>query len=303
MLSVLPAMPGRPEAGPPRRKIRVGIAQLNPVLGDVTRNLNLHSEWIGRAREQRVDLLVFPELGLTGYYLRDLVPEVAMPLSSPQLAKLTDQSRGIDLLVSFVEERPDYSYQVAAAYLRRGAIAHVHRKLYLPTYGMFDEERYLARGSKLRVFQTDLGPAGILVCEDMWHPSCAYVYAQGGAQLLLGVASSPGREVRGDRLGTAEAYALITGCYAMLFSCYVVFANRVGFEDGVNFWGGSCVVDPFGKVVAAAPEFEETLLVAELDPSAVKRARQALPLLEDERVEVLLAELKAVQDARAHDQY
>ncbi len=284
-------------------RLEVGLAQISPILGDVQRNLTLHLEVIDRARKQGVQLLCFPELSLTGYVLRDLVPDVAMSVdeNGPVMSELLSASRGLDILVGFVEEDGRHRYYVAAAYLSGGQILHVHRKVYLPTYGMFEEGRYLAQGNRFRAFDTGFGRVGVLICEDFWHMSSSYVLWLDGADLLLLTSASPGRGLSPEAaLGSSRSVELINQIYATFLTSFVLHCNRVGFEDGLNFWGGSTVFGPDGKLVAQAPYFEEALLLATLDMGALRRVRIQLPLLRDERPDLLRNEMKRIahQDAQ-----
>ncbi len=278
-------------------ELKVGLAQISPTLGDVRKNLDLHLQRIEQAKEQGVQLLCFPELSLTGYTLRDLVPEVAIKAAedSPLLADLLPASQDLDLLVGFVEEDERHRYYIAAAYLSQGTIVHVHRKAYLPTYGMFEEGRFWAAGDRFRAFDTCFGRAGILICEDFWHMSAPYALWMDGADILLLVSASPGRGLSPDAaLGSSRSVEIINQSYATFLTDFVLHCNRVGFEDGLNFWGGSTIFGPDGRLVAQAPYFEETLLTATLDLGALRRVRQLLPLLRDERPELLGSELERI---------
>jgi predicted amidohydrolase len=279
-------------------KLKAGLAQISPALGDVQSNLRLHLEMIQEARKQAVQLLCFPELSLTGYVLKDLVPEVAMPASesSPVIAELLTASRDLDLLVGFVEEDRRHRYYIAAAYLAQERILHVHRKVYLPTYGMFEEGRYLACGDHMRAFDTSFARVGVLICEDFWHMSSAYALWLDGADILLLISASPGRGLSPEAaLGSSRSVQLMNQMYATFLTDFVLHCNRVGFEDGFNFWGGSTVFGPDGNLVAEAPYFEPLLLTAELDLAALRRVRQQLPLLRDERPELLRRELERMR--------
>jgi len=220
------------------------LAQIKPKLGCVADNLALIEERIQQAIAAKADLVIFPELALTGYFLKDLVPEVARRLDSPEIMRLVELSRQISIAVGFVEETSDYRFFNSALYLENGAIRHLHRKVYLPTYGLFDEQRYMARGEQLRAFDTKFGRMGILICEDMWHLSASYILAMDGATTLVCLSSSPGRGIEGDTLGSANAWQQLTSTTAMFLNCRVLYCNRVGYEDGVNFWGGSEYVAP-----------------------------------------------------------
>jgi NAD+ synthase (glutamine-hydrolysing) len=276
-------------------KLKVGLAQVAPKLGDVQGNLRMHLDTIAQARKQGLQLLCFPELSLTGYALRDLVSEVAMAPDEkdPVVAQLVTASRNIDLLFGFIEVDARYRHYIAAAYLSQGRVVHVHRKLYLPTYGMFEEGRFLATGDRVRAFDTSFGRVGVLICEDFWHMSAAYALWMDGADVLLLVSASPGRGLSPEpALASSRSVQLMSQMYATFFTAFVLHCNRVGFEDGLNFWGGSTVFGPDGKLVSEAPYFEPTLLTAELDLTALRRARQQLPLLRDERPDLLYRELR-----------
>jgi len=280
---------------------RVGLAQMTPILGDVQANLALHRQWIERARQQSVDLLMFPELSLTGYHLRDLVPDVALKADSTALTELSRAAGDMSLVVGFVEESPSFRFHVSASYLEGGRTLHTHRKAYLPTYGMFDEERYLDAGDRVRVFQSRFGPCALLICEDMWHPSVPYLTANEGAFFLLCIANSPARGLSGSSVDAAQVYERLCRVYAQFFQVWVIFVNRVGFEEGVNFWGGSMVVNPMGDVTAQAPLMDEHLLVAEVDQAEIRRARVFAPLLASERLDLTLRELGRIVESAGNE--
>lgn len=281
-------------------EIKVGVAQIGPTLGNLDRNLEIFRKAVKEAVSRGTELLVFPELGLTGYFLKDMVPAVAQRLDSKIVQEIRRASRKVSLVVGLVEESPDYLFYNSVLYLEEGEIRHVHRKVYLPTYGIFDEERYLSRGRKVQAFDTRFGRMAMLVCEDAWHPSTAYIASQAGAQVLLLPASSPGRGVhpKGERLAISETWESMNRVYASLFLQFCVFVNRVGYEDGINFWGGSEVVSPAGKQVAKAPYFEEAFVEAVLDLSEVRRARIASPLLGDEDLDLTIQELLRLRRLR-----
>ena len=280
--------------------MRVALAQVVPVLGDVERNLALHEKVAQEALDQGAGLVVFPELSLTGYFLKDLVPTVAAGLNGTVLARLRDLSRRVPLVVGFVEESPDHRFFNAAAYLEAGEIRHVHRKVYLPTYGIFDEQRYLAPGDACRAFDAACGRAAVLVCEDFWHPSLVYVAVQDAADVLICPSASPGRGLtRAGTFANAAAWETANRAYAQLFTAYVLYAGRVGYEDGACFWGGSEVIGPGGEVVAKAPALAEALLIADLDRAEVRRARITNPLRRDERLDLTLRELRRIEAARS----
>lgn len=282
------------------QSLRIGLAQINPHLGDVARNIQKHLDVIAEAQAQDVDLLVFPELSLQGYFLEDLVPETACRLDDARLAPLLAGSEQMSILFGMVEESADQRFYNSGVYLEAGQVHNVHRKVYLATYGMFDEGRYLAAGEHLRAYDTRFGRCGTLICEDFWHPSAVSIVHADGADLILGISSGPGRGVSGEAqdLRSAETWHNLNNLYARMFTNYVVYCNRVGYEDGVNFWGGSEVVGPDGDVVVRAPYFEETLVTAEISADALRRQRSLLPLLRDERLDLTYRELRRIYRER-----
>ena len=282
--------------------VRIAIAQCAPALGAFNRNVAMHQEWIRRAHQAGAALVVFPELSLTGYYLKDLAGELAVRADDDALRPIVEASRDIDVCAGFVERGPDARLHIAQGYWSKGKLAHVHRKVYLPTYGIFDDGRYFGPGDRFEVFQSRVGPAGIAICEDLWHVSVPYLYGASGATVLLSPASSPGRGVaEGGDLGTAASCRLMDSFYAQYLTLYIVFVNRVGHEDGIAFWGGSEVVAPDGTVVARAPDFQEQLLVAEIDPDLVARERDRNPLIRDERPDLVVAHLMRARGMAVKD--
>ncbi len=246
-------------------------------------NLALHHELIREARDKGAGLVVFPELGLTGYLLQDLASEVAIRIDDPRLATLAALTEDLSAVVSFVEESADHRLFIAAALLEDGQIRHVHRKLFLPTYGLFDERRFFAAGDVLRATPSRLGlGVGLAVCEDFWHLLVPQLLALDGAQMLINVSSSPGRDLAATNevgLGTATSWRNLMRTYAQLTTSFVVFCNRVGIDESISFWGGSEVISPSGEALFSAPFFEEGLFTADISLADVRRERVALPLL------------------------
>ena len=283
--------------------LRIALAQLAPRLGDLEANLARHGSLIREARAGGAGLVVFPELGLTGYLLQDLAAEVSMRLDDPRLAALAADTAGLSAVVSFVEESADHRLFIAAALLEDGELRHVHRKVHLPTYGLFDERRFFAPGDMLRAVPSRLGVGvGLAVCEDFWHLSTPQLLALDGAQILVNVSSSPGRDLAATNevgLGTATSWRTLMRTYAQLTTSFVVFCNRVGVDESFSFWGGSEVIGPTGVVVAGAPLFEEGLFYADVDLADVRRERIALPLLRDERPELVAREWRRLIAERA----
>jgi predicted amidohydrolase len=283
--------------------LTIALAQIAPRLGQLDENLARHHELIEEARGKGAGLVVFPELGLTGYLLQDLASEVAMRLDDPRLARLAQATAGLSVIVSFVEESGDHRLFIAAALIEDGEIVHVHRKLFLPTYGLFDERRFFAAGDVLRAVPSRLGMGlGIAVCEDFWHLAVPQLLALDGAQVLINVSSSPGRDLASTNevgLGTATSWRTLMRTYAQLTTSFVIFCNRVGVDESISFWGGSEVIGPSGDVLWQGPLYDEGLFTVDVSLADVRRERIGLPLLRDERLELHLREVQRIVAERA----
>lgn len=287
-------------------RLTAALAQMYPKLGDVKTNLARHLDWIRQADEQGADLIVFPELSLTGYYVQDMAPEVAIRATRDDehfRALLDASASGPDIVFGFVHADTRQRFYIASAYLSRGECRHIHHKVYLPTYGMFDDGRYFDQGGSIRAFDTRFGRVGLLICEDFWHMSAPYILWQDRADLLIFSSSSPSRGVsasEGGRLTVARWVELMTQAYASAFTAYVLHVNRVGYEDGKNYWGGSGIVNPDGEFLTRGQYFDEALIVQEIDLNQIHRTRSQLPLLRDERPHLVQRELARIlseQDA------
>ncbi|MBI3127762.1 MAG: carbon-nitrogen hydrolase [Candidatus Tectomicrobia bacterium] len=287
-------------------KFLAALAQIGPTLGNLEANFAMFEASVRSARRKGAELLVFPELSLTGYFLKDMVPDVAERPGGELLKRVAALSEEVALVVGFVEESARHAFYNAAAYFEGGKLVHLHRKIYLPTYGLFDEHRYVGAGSQMRAFETRFGRAAILVCEDAWHPSLAYVAALDGADLLFVPSASPARGPhrrkgagpapgKGATLSIQRTWQSLTRAYATAFNQYVFFANRVGYEDGIHFWGGSEVIAPSGEAAASAPLGKPHLLLAGVDTAEVRRSRVASPTLRDENPILVLRELRRIE--------
>jgi predicted amidohydrolase len=285
-------------SAPREGEVRVALAQIAPKLGDRRRNLELHAERIASARDAGAELVVFPELSLTGYLLRDMVPDVAVPPASAEIKRLLE-SADAAVVLGFVEQSPRQRFYNSALYADRGHVLHVHRKVYLPTYGLFEEQRYFAAGRRLQAFDTpQFGRVGLLVCEDFWHLSAATVMQAEDVDVLICIANSPARGVQGEQIETAAVYQHLCKTYSLLLGAAVILVNRVGFEDGLCFWGGSMAVGPGGALLAQAPLFDESLTIATIDLTELRRQRVITPLARDEQLLLTLQELHRIRRQR-----
>lgn len=278
-------------------KFKLAVAQIDAAVGNIDANLNRHLEAVDRAKREGVDLVVFPELSLTGYTLRDLAWDVALdPFSDPRLSRLKEASKSVSIVFGMVESAENHGIYNSAVFLEDGLIRHVHRKIYPPTYGMFEEGRYFSQGTEVAAFDSKHGRFGLLVCEDLWHMSLPYLLALDGAEVLFSLTASPSRVAPGNAaMDVARVNHEHHRAYARLLSSYVVFANRVGYEDGVNFWGGSSVVNPGGLMISTAKLFEEDFVSADVDSLEVQRARRFSRHFLDEHPGLVEESLKRIR--------
>jgi predicted amidohydrolase len=262
---------------------RIALAQLDCALGDVPENARRATQLIMQARAERAQLLVFPELSLCGYSMGALADDVALTADDPTILALAECADDMDVAVGFVEQGPVHIYN-SMAYLERGRVAYVQRKAYLPTYGRFDERKHFSPGQSLAAFDTRLGRMALLICNDAWQPSVPFIAVQDGARTLLVPSCSSAPLSPPDAQEIERDWQTLLYFYARFLQTYLVFVNRVGTEAGLTFWGGSRVVDPWGRTLVQAPNYEPALLFCELDAGAVRQARRTLPLVKEARL-------------------
>ena len=283
-------------------ELRIALAQVAPSLGDVEANLELAADRVRAAEARGAGLTVLPELALTGYLLSDLVPEVAMRADDERLAALGRTVPGMLVAVGFVEDTDDHRFCNSDVLLRGGDVIGLHRKVYLPTYGLFDEGRFTRPGDRIRTHDAGApwGRIGLSVCEDFWHASLPMLQAQDGAQLLVNVAAGPSR-APGSAAGleAIDGWHKMQDTYALLGTVAVAFCNRVGNEEGLTFWGGSRLVGPNGATIVQAPLWEEALVIGSIDTDDIRMQRYGVPLLADERLELVRRELDRIIAERA----
>jgi predicted amidohydrolase len=281
---------------------RIALGQVETRLGDLDANLEIATDVLRRAAAEGADLTLLPELALSGYLLQDLVPEVALRRDDSRLLGIGDGVRGMLVAVGFVEETDDHRYANSAALVRDGQLVGLHRKVYLPTYGLFDEGRFTRPGDRVRTHAAGppVGRIGLSVCEDFWHASLPMLQALDGADLLVNVAAGPSRAPGSSAgLQAIEGWHKMQDTYALLGTVPLAFCNRVGNEEGLTFWGGSRILAADGSTVAQAPLWEEALVVGTLETDDLRMQRYGLPLLADERLELVRRELDRIISERA----
>jgi len=241
------------------RLIRIGLAQVNTIVGDLEGNTRLITEWIGRARDQGVDIVAFPELAITGYPPEDLVLKPGFVRDNlKQLQVVAGATKGISVVVGFVDE--DGDLYNAAAFMHDGEIKAVYHKVFLPNYGVFDEQRYFAAGHRCPIFELSGIKVGVSICEDCWYPSGPMAWqAHHGAELLININGSP---YHAGKRGPREE--MVAG-RAADYGAFVAYTNLIGGQDELVFDGNSVIFGPDGELLAHAASFREDLLVYDLD--------------------------------------
>jgi len=275
-----------------RMDCRLVVAQTNPALGDLRANMEDHLQRV-EAAAGAADLILFPELSLTGYFLRDQVDEVALATDDAFLRPLLEKSRRISIAFGFVERSREGRLYNALGFLEDGRFLAVHRKVHLVTYGLFDEGRDFAAGERFRTITSRHGRFGPMICEDMWHMPSAYSYFLDDADAILVASASPARGVDapGPGLASQRTWNVLLSATALLYRTWVVYSSRVGWEDGIGFGGGSRVLDPYANARAALEGLEPGALTATMDSAILRRARNELPLRRDEKPWILATEL------------
>lgn len=276
-------------------RLRVAAAQIDPTEADIEKNLAKHFEFIDQARAQDVDLLVFPELSLTGYQLKSKTPDLAITRDDKRLLSVAERAGPMTVVAGFVEEGFAAQFHNSAAALRDGEVQFIHRKLNLATYGNLEEAKYFARGRYVDVFQIEPPwTAAIFICADSWNPGLIHLAALYGATLLIiPIASS--HEAVGLDFSNPEGWSTALSFYGMLYGMPIVMANHCGTRDGETYWGGSRVIDPHGKTLAIGGADEE-LVVADLDYATVRQARFQLPTVRDSNLDLIHREIERLNN-------
>ncbi|MCD6107214.1 MAG: hypothetical protein J7J57_03305 [Caldisericaceae bacterium] len=275
-------------------KIKIALAQINPLLGDIEKNREKHLEFIEKAIENNAQIIVFPELSITGYRLKDFTMEVALPANSNFFNPILKQSKKIDIAFGFVERGKDNNIYNSAMYIENQSIKSVYQKIYLPTHGMFQELRFMGKGEKITTFKTIYGNFSMLICRDLFHPSLLFLtYAQ-KTDVVLGMSGMPLRGVTGKKPAIQETVEKAIDTYTNFFSQFIVFVNRVGFEDGLGFYGGSFVGTPLGKKLAFAGILQEKLTFATIDLEEIYKKRQLFPLAREEDLNIVQDNLRRI---------
>lgn len=273
-----------------RRKplMRITLAQVSSRLGDIDANLERAADIIAQGGRESSDLVVFPELFLTGYSLGQIDQDVSLSADDLRLRQLSSIAPETDVLMGFYEDGLGVHYYNSATYYDAESIVHTHRKLYLPTYDIFEERKHFSPGQSMGAFDTRQGRVATLICNDAWQPHLVFLAVQDGARVLL-VPTNSSQSRFPEQYDSQTYWRDITVFYARMFQCYVVFCNRVGDEGELRFWGGSHIVDPWGKIVCALPG-DEAVVTTEIDLATVRKRRREVPLVREARLGLLARE-------------
>lgn len=271
--------------------LSVAVAQINSDLLDLKANLASHQRYIEQARHQGAELLLFPELSLTGYQVGNKALSVAMRRDHPALLSLAKHAIGITVVAGFVERAKAGELYNAMAYLRDGEVVYVHRKINLPTYGALEEGKWFHSGNEVaNVAITAEWDATCLICADLWNPALAHcAFLERPGLMLAPINSASG--VVSENFSNETNWKTNIGFYAMTYGTPVLMANRYGFEKDLYFWGGSCILGPRGDVLAQAND-EECLIYAELDLTSIEVARFEMPTVRDANTTLIRRLLK-----------
>jgi predicted amidohydrolase len=258
------------------KPISLLLAQTGPKLGNKQRNLKQISEQASRARKKNIDLVIFPELHLTGYTMRDEVFHLAESIPGPSTRKIESLAKehGVHIIFGMPEESEvkGVIHNTAVFVSPKGLIGR-YRKIHLPTHSVFEERRYYRPGQEAPVFKTALGTIGLSICYDLYFPELTRLQALQGAQLIVCISASPGLRRR-----FFEGFCLSR---AMENAVYLAYVNRVGIEEGLQFWGGSRVIAPNGSVLAQCKYDVEEFQICKVDLDEVSRARSFIPTIKD----------------------
>jgi predicted amidohydrolase len=280
-------------------KFKIAVAQIHSKIGALQDNLEKHLRYIEQAIDEQANIIVFPELSLTGYTLRDLVPEVALKAEDAFLKPILERSERITIGFGLVEMSEEYFYYNCGAFAEEGKIAHTQRKIYPPTYGVFEEKRFFAQGHRISAFNLKFGRFGNLICNDARHPALAYILAMDGAKYLITQSCVPARGYpKGDKPGPLVYFETGNRFYSSTFGCYSIFVNLAGNEESLLFCGGSHICAPGGDIIAEAPLFEEAMIFAELSEEKIREFRTVTPILGEENMDLLINEMGRINRRR-----
>lgn len=272
--------------------LRVGMAQMDCKLGDVAFNVQKVIGIIEKHRDS-LDLLVFPELTLTGYGVSSQFHEYALRTDSELFQHLVEATVGIRIVVGFIEEDDAFHFYNSVAIIQDQELVAVHRKIFLPNYGIFEERKYFAIGRDLTCIDLEGFRMAPYICGDAWNPALVHIGALDRAHILIFSVCSP-EGALGTKLSSQASWKRLNRFYASMYGVYVIFVNRTGSERNIKFWGESELIDPFGNVVAASADDSEEVVIGTIERSVIREARTILNTVRDEDPRFLERQLRRV---------
>jgi predicted amidohydrolase len=277
--------------------MKVRGIQFGPALGNVAKNMEFHIEKINKAIKDNVDLIIFPELSISGYDLKDIVYDIALTPGDETIGQFKTLSRDIDILMGAPLEEVTGIIYNCALYFSKGELVHTHRKVQLPTFGMFQEHMIFKAGNEFRSFKIRDFTAGIIICREILFPVIPYLYFLQEVDFLIAISNSPHRGINKDGMSSLKLWERMGEVYAIHYHQNYVFVNRGGFEDGMGFGGGSFFAEPGKGIVKKARYFEDDVLDFEISLETVRRSRIGGCYFRDEKPEVIYKELKRILNA------
>ncbi len=279
--------------------MKVRGIQFSPKLGNVKANMDFHVQQIKQAITDKIDLIIFPELSITGYQLKDLVSDVSLNPDDSILNTLRELSTQINIVFGAPYEEVPGIIHNCAFYLANGKLVHLHRKVQLPNFGMFSEAKIFKAGSKFEVFKINGYKLGLLICREILFPVHAYLYFQQQADFIIGISNSPHRDINDQGFTSFKMWETMGDVFALFFQLHYVFVNRSGFEDGVGFGGGSFFARAGRGIEKKAAYMEDDRLDVTVDLADVRRARLSGNYLRDDNPELIYNELSRILNVRS----
>ena len=273
-------------------RLRIALAQVDAEPGDCMANIEKAKRLIAEHRE-KTDLLVFPEYFITGYLTGQDVYDHALRTDDALFQSLVKFTDGIMIAITFIEETGAFNFYDSIAFIADGHVVGIHRKIYLVNYGVFEERRHFSVGPSHNSINSGAFRIAPFICADAWNPALVHLAAADLAHIFIFSACSPVQGL-GSRLSTKESWHRMNEFYASMYGVYVLFVNRVGDDNGLTFWGGSQILDPFGKVIAQAKGDGEEVIEAEVKLAEVREARTVLHTVRDENLSFLNHRLERV---------
>ena len=289
--------------------MKVAVYQTDPILLDIKANLEDTISKIHHAKEKKADLIVFPELALTGYFVGEKYHEVALKIESKEIKKLALATKGTAAIVGFIEESKSMNFYNSALIAVDGKVLFAYRKLNLPNYGVFEERKYFSNGKRVSTFRLHGYNLSVFICNDMWHPALPYLGICQKADIFITIFNSSQGSM-GSEFRNIESWEIINRFYSRVFGIYNICANRVGFEsfeekrdiskenldeeEPLRFWGGSEIINPFGKQIAKAALYKPDMIFGEISRDLLRRKKILLPYLRDDEPHFTYRELNRI---------